>query len=89
MGIGIGAAVSRSEQEARREARIAAAEARDVLLVAGPTFSAHGGFADFVRLPFGYPLDQVDVALERLAAAWSDVERHRPAPMPSRRITIA
>ncbi|QWC86492.1 PLP-dependent aminotransferase family protein [Nocardioidaceae bacterium] len=68
---------------------VAAAEARDVLLVPGPTFSAHGGFADFVRLPFGYPLDQIDTALDRLVSAWSDVERHQPAPLPSRRITIA
>ena len=68
---------------------VAAAEAQDLLLVPGPTFSAHGGLADFVRLPFAFPLDQVDEALDRLERAWTDVERHEPAPEPMRRVTIA
>ena len=70
-------------------ALVAAAEAQDMLLVPGPTFSAHGGFADFVRLPFGQSLDQIDDALERLVRAWHDVERHEPLPAPMRRVTIA
>src|SRR5690606_33807449 len=52
----------------------AAAAARGVHLVAGTVLSPHGGMADHVRLSITQPAAVLDDAVERLTAAWDDVE---------------
>lgn len=37
---------------------------------AGPRFGVDGAFERFVRLPFTRPVDELTVAVQRLAAAW-------------------
>jgi DNA-binding transcriptional MocR family regulator len=48
----------------------AAAEARGVRIGAGPRFGIDGAFERFVRLPFTLEPVVLEVAMERLAAAW-------------------
>jgi DNA-binding transcriptional MocR family regulator len=52
-----------------------AARRHDVLLAAGPRFGLDGAFERYLRLPFTLQRDRMDAALERLAAAWTDLDR--------------
>jgi DNA-binding transcriptional MocR family regulator len=51
-------------------ALVAAAARHGVLLAAGPRFGLDGAFERYVRLPYTLPEPQLDLAMERLAAAW-------------------
>jgi DNA-binding transcriptional MocR family regulator len=53
----------------------AAARRHDVLLAAGPRFGLDGAFERYLRLPFTLRRDRMDAALDRLATAWSDLDR--------------
>jgi DNA-binding transcriptional MocR family regulator len=52
-----------------------AARRHDVLLAAGPRFGLDGAFERYLRLPFTLRQDRMDEALDRLAAAWADLDR--------------
>jgi DNA-binding transcriptional MocR family regulator len=52
-----------------------AARRHDVLLAAGPRFGLDGAFERYLRLPFTLRRDRMDEALDRLAAAWADLDR--------------
>ena len=52
-----------------------AARRHDVLLAAGPRFGLDGAFERYLRLPFTLRRDRMDAALDRLAAAWADLDR--------------
>ncbi len=52
-----------------------AARRHDVLLAAGPRFGLDGAFERYLRLPFALRRDRMDAALDRLAAAWADLDR--------------
>jgi DNA-binding transcriptional MocR family regulator len=56
-----------------------AARRHDVLLAAGPRFGLDGAFERYLRLPFTLRRDRMDEALDRLAAAWTDLDRPGPA----------
>jgi DNA-binding transcriptional MocR family regulator len=60
----------------------ATARRRDVLLAAGPRFGLDGAFERYLRLPFTLPQDRMDEALDRLAAAWADLDRLDPGAEP-------
>lgn len=49
------------------------AERRGVMVAPGPMFAAEGGLDHFVRLPWTRPVDELDEAVRRLAAAWAVV----------------
>ncbi|MGQ0482519.1 MAG: MocR-like transcription factor YczR [Pseudonocardia sp.] len=49
---------------------VASASRHGVLLAAGPRFGLDGAFERFLRLPFTLAEDRLDLAVERLAAAW-------------------
>lgn len=64
-------------------ALVAAASRHGLLLAAGPRFGLDGAFERFLRLPYTLPEPRLDVAVERLAAAWlslSDVPGWTGAP---------
>ena len=46
------------------------------MIGAGPRFGLDGVFERFLRIPFGQPADQIDRAVDALAAAWTSVTRH-------------
>lgn len=48
-------------------------------IAAGPRFGVDGAFERFLRIPFSYPEEETQTAVEALAAAWATVGRH---PMP-------
>jgi DNA-binding transcriptional MocR family regulator len=52
-----------------------AARRHDVLLAAGPRFGLDGAFERYLRLPFTLRQDRTDEAMDRLAAAWADLDR--------------
>lgn len=49
---------------------VTAASRHGVLLAAGPRFGLDGAFERFLRLPYTLPEPRLDLAVERLAAAW-------------------
>lgn len=49
------------------------AERRGVAIAAGPQFATGGGLDRFVRLPWTRPPHELDLAVQRLAAAWDRV----------------
>jgi DNA-binding transcriptional MocR family regulator len=51
-----------------------AARRHDVLLAAGPRFGLDGAFERYLRLPYTVRSDRADLALDRLAAAWRDLD---------------
>lgn len=55
-----------------------AARRHDVLLAAGPRFGVDGAFERHLRLPYTLRRDRMDLALDRLATAWSEVDRIGP-----------
>jgi len=52
-----------------------AARRHDVLLAAGPRFGLDGAFERYLRLPYTLRGDRADVALDRLATAWVELDR--------------
>ena len=59
---------------------VAEAEARGVIVAPGPVFAAEGGLDHFVRIPWTRPVDELEDAVARLAAAWAPSGRAVPAP---------
>ena len=55
----------------------ASAERQGVLLAPGPSFTSDGSHERFVRLPYSRSAEELVVAVERLAVAWEDAQRHR------------
>jgi hypothetical protein len=49
---------------------VTAASRHGVLLAAGPRFGLDGALERFLRLPYTLPEARLDLAVERLAAAW-------------------
>jgi DNA-binding transcriptional MocR family regulator len=64
-------------------------ERRGVVVSPGPVFAVDGGLDVFVRVPYSRPPDELRLAVERLAEAWSVVgaQGSRPAPRPGTRRT--
>lgn len=56
-------------------ALVAAASQHGVLLAAGPRFGVDGAFERYVRLPYTLPEARLELAMERLAAAWLSLSR--------------
>jgi DNA-binding transcriptional MocR family regulator len=52
-----------------------AARSEGLLLAAGPRFGIDGAFERFLRIPFSYPADKLDRAVDALAEAWAVVGR--------------
>jgi DNA-binding transcriptional MocR family regulator len=52
-----------------------AARNEGLVIGAGPRFGIDGVFERFLRVPFGYPLDQIDRGVDALAAAWATIMR--------------
>jgi DNA-binding transcriptional MocR family regulator len=68
----------------------AEAERHGLIVAPGPVFAAEGGLGRFVRVPFTRRVDELEVAVERLAAAWAVVEERRPRrPRPGGRVMVA
>lgn len=54
----------------RSSALVDTAARHGLHLAAGPRFGTGGAFESFLRLPFTHPVDVLDDAVDRLAAAW-------------------
>jgi DNA-binding transcriptional MocR family regulator len=67
----------------------AAAERHGVIVAPGPMFAAEGGLDGFVRVPWTKRPDELELAAERLAAAWDEVEGRRTAADSTRRVMVA
>ncbi len=55
----------------RASALVADAERLGVIVAAGRVFAVEGGLEQFVRLPWTRPVDQLELAVTRLAQAWA------------------
>jgi DNA-binding transcriptional MocR family regulator len=55
-----------------------AAERHRLRLVPGPRFGIDGTLERFLRLPFTLPIDTLEEAVERLAAAYVDLDAAGP-----------
>lgn len=62
----------------------AEAEQQGVIVAPGPVFAVSGGLDRFVRVPWTRPVEELEEAVRRLAAAWA-VVRDRPAGVARRR----
>ncbi|MGZ4501863.1 MAG: MocR-like transcription factor YczR [Nocardioidaceae bacterium] len=56
-----------------------AAERHGVLLAPGGSFAPEGGLERFVRIPYTRSAEELTDAVDRLALAWQDAQRHRTA----------
>ncbi|MCD2441273.1 PLP-dependent aminotransferase family protein [Agromyces sp. SYSU K20354] len=56
-----------------------AARAQGLIIAAGPRFGIDGAFERFLRLPFCYPAETTDAAVQALARAWRSLSR-TPVP---------
>ncbi|GAA1797317.1 PLP-dependent aminotransferase family protein [Agromyces neolithicus] len=56
-----------------------AARAQGLIIAAGPRFGIDGAFERFLRLPFCYPAETTDAAVQALARAWGSLSR-TPVP---------
>jgi len=52
-----------------------AARAEGLLLAAGPRFGIDGAFERFLRIPFGYSVEEMDRAVAALSVAWTSLSR--------------
>ncbi len=52
-----------------------ASRAEGLLIAAGPRFGLDGAFERFLRIPFGYSVEETDRAVAALKAAWSSLSR--------------
>jgi DNA-binding transcriptional MocR family regulator len=55
-------------------ALVAAAERHGVRLAPGPLFAPEGGLERFLRVPYTLAADAIPDAVDRIAAAWEDLE---------------
>jgi DNA-binding transcriptional MocR family regulator len=55
-------------------ALVAAAERHGVRLAPGPLFAPEGGLERFLRVPYTLPAGDIPEAVDRIAAAWDDLE---------------
>ncbi|MGI5127319.1 PLP-dependent aminotransferase family protein [Pseudonocardia sp. CA-107938] len=62
---------------------VTAARRRDVVLAAGPRFGLDGAFERFLRVPYVLRQDRMDEALDRIAVAWSEIDRTTPMADPA------
>ncbi|MFC6288370.1 PLP-dependent aminotransferase family protein [Nocardioides sp. GCM10027113] len=74
---------------ARGTALAAEAERHGVIITPGPVFAAEGGLDRFVRVPWTRPAEELELAVERLAAAWSAVGDRRPPRGAAGRVMVA
>ncbi|TCN35771.1 DNA-binding transcriptional MocR family regulator [Kribbella orskensis] len=51
-----------------------------VEVVAGRAMDPTGEHDDYLRVPFSYPVDVMDDAVDRMARAWQELRRHGPPP---------
>jgi DNA-binding transcriptional MocR family regulator len=58
-------------------------ERRGVVVSPGPVFAVDGGLDAFVRIPFSRPADQLRLAVDRLAEAWSVVREQGSGSTPA------
>ena len=63
----------------RSSVLVEAAARHGLHLAAGPRFGTGGAFEGFLRLPFTHPVDVIDDAVARLAAAWETLDAGTPA----------
>jgi DNA-binding transcriptional MocR family regulator len=75
--------------EAQGTALATAAERHGVILAPGPMFAAEGGLDRFVRFPWTKRPDELTLAVERVAAAWDEVEGRRTSAGSTRRVMVA
>lgn len=76
--------------QAKSSALVAAAERHDVLLAPGPLFAPEGGLDRYLRIPFALRPDALSSGVERIAAAWSEVNQQRGrAPRLASRTLVA
>jgi DNA-binding transcriptional MocR family regulator len=70
-------------------ALVTVGERRGVVVSPGPVFAVDGGLDSFVRIPYSRPPDELRLAVDRLAEAWSAVgeQGSRPSPRPGTRRT--
>lgn len=73
----------------RGTALAAEAERHGVIITPGPVFAAEGGLDRFVRVPWTRPAEELELAVERLAAAWRTVGDRRPPRGPAGRVMVA
>lgn len=52
-----------------------------VEVVAGRAMDPTGRYDAYIRLPFSYPAELLDEAVDRLARAWDEFRRHGPHPL--------
>jgi DNA-binding transcriptional MocR family regulator len=57
-----------------------------VQIVPGARFGVDGTLERFLRVPFALPIDQLQEAVRRLAAAWSQLDR---SAIPTRQVVLA
>jgi DNA-binding transcriptional MocR family regulator len=76
---------------AAASALAAEAERLGVIVTPGRAFAAEGGLERFVRVPWTRPVAELDLAVDRLAAAWDVVRSLRTATPPTRpgRVLVA
>jgi DNA-binding transcriptional MocR family regulator len=63
----------------RASALVAEAERLGVIAAAGRVFAVEGGFERFVRLPWTRPVDELELAVTRLARAWAQTSAQSSA----------
>jgi DNA-binding transcriptional MocR family regulator len=63
----------------RSSVLVEAAARHGLHLAAGPRFGTGGAFEGFVRVPYTHPVDVLDDAVARLAAAWETLDAGAPA----------
>jgi DNA-binding transcriptional MocR family regulator len=68
-------------------ALVAEAERRDVVVSPGGVFAVDGGLDSFVRIPYTRPVDELRLAVDRLAEAWAAVGEQDHAPVTGTRRT--
>ncbi|TCM38132.1 PLP-dependent aminotransferase family protein [Kribbella sp. VKM Ac-2568] len=66
------------DTDARTFAQVALRHGVEV--VAGRAMDPTGEHDDYLRVPFSYPVEVMDDAVDRLARAWQELRRHGPAP---------
>jgi DNA-binding transcriptional MocR family regulator len=63
----------------RSSVLVEAAARHGLHLAAGPRFGTGGAFEGFLRVPYTHPVDVLDDAVARLAAAWETADGGAPA----------
>ena len=61
-------------------ALVAEAERRGLIVAPGPVFAPEGGLDRFVRVPWTRPAEDLEAAVDRLAAAWAVVRDRAGGP---------